>query len=265
MDSTKVVASRLALEWVLELNEALPGATCSYIFAGRDKDGQEVVLKVPEAHAEEKDSWPVSQSFSGHGGVSILRVDQESGSVLMPRLRPGTTLADTTLPDEERVEICASIILKLRKSPFVQTMSMERWLKELFEFEGDSLLREAQEIAKFLMQTTTDPILLHGDLHHYNILRDGEEWRVIDPKGIIGDRAFEVVSYMRNPWHGPHQPRVMAARLELFSKLLGDDLYRLWGWSFVQTLLCSLQSDGDPFDPLPMREAAEAIYAARPG
>jgi streptomycin 6-kinase len=265
MDNLRSLAARLAEEWGLTLTEELPGATCSLILAGHDANGREVVLKVPEAHAEEKDAWPTVRAFSNHGGVPLLRVDHESGSILMPRLYPGTTLADTDLTDLERVEICSSIILKLREAPPVETMSMERWLQELFMETSEPLVREAQVIAKFLLETTTDPVLLHGDLHHYNILSDGSDWCVIDPKGIIGDRAFEIVGYMRNPWHGPHRPEAMHARLKRFSELLDDDPYRLWAWSFVQTILCSIQPDTETFDHAPMREASEAIYAVLPG
>lgn len=265
MDDLWAIARSLAERWQLTLGDELAGASCSLVISASERRGREVVLKLPEIHAEEKDSWPVSRAFSQHGGVEVLEGDEESGAVLMPRLRPGTNLAETDLDDLERVEICASLILKLRQSPLVATMAMERWLKELFDFEGDDLVKEAQDIARFLLQTTTDPVLLHGDLHHYNILADGNGWRVIDPKGIIGDRAFEIVGYMRNPWFGPHRAEAMKARLMRFSELLEDDPYRLWAWSFVQTLLCSLQSDGDIFDPRPMREAAEAIYSVRPG
>lgn len=42
-----------------------------------------------------------------------------------------------------------------------------------------------------------DKMLLHGDLHHGNIL-SGETWHVIDPKGAIGYKSLEVGRYMNN-------------------------------------------------------------------
>jgi streptomycin 6-kinase len=171
---------------------------------------------------------------------------------------------DSDLSDMERVSVCASLILELRKSQLVKTITMERWFKELFEWSGDALVDEAKDITRFLIRTTQNPVLLHGDLHHYNILADGSGWKVIDPKGIVGDRSFEIVGYIRNPLEGPHNPEIMSARLSRFGELLGDDPYRLWGWAFAETLQSSLQ-DGPSNFVGSMREAAEAIYAVRPG
>ena len=47
-------------------------------------------------------------------------------------------------------------------------------------------------------------ILLHGDLHHGNILytdflRLKDTWVALDPKGVIGERAYEIAAFVRNP------------------------------------------------------------------
>ena len=36
-------------------------------------------------------------------------------------------------------------------------------------------------------RTTSEAVVLHGDLHHDNVLRDGDGWVVIDPHGYVGD------------------------------------------------------------------------------
>jgi len=40
--------------------------------------------------------------------------------------------------------------------------------------------------AKHLAKISALPVLLHGDLHQDNILSHGDDWLVIDPKGVIG-------------------------------------------------------------------------------
>ncbi len=41
---------------------------------------------------------------------------------------------------------------------------------------------------------------LHGDVHHENILDAGPRgWLAIDPKGLLGERAFEFANLFRNP------------------------------------------------------------------
>jgi len=39
---------------------------------------------------------------------------------------------------------------------------------------------------------------IHGDLHMYNVLDDGEEFRAIDPNGMIAPLVFECVRFIRN-------------------------------------------------------------------
>ena len=74
--------------------------------------------------------------------------------------------------------------------------------------------------------------MLHGDLHHWNILRASRQpWLAIDPKGIIGDPAFEVAAWMLNPvtdlGNWPNLKRVTARRLDQFNEILGIDRQRL--------------------------------------
>jgi hypothetical protein len=49
----------------------------------------------------------------------------------------------------------------------------------LFCFQG------AQSIV-LILASSPESVLLHGDLHYDNILKNGEGWLVIAPKGVIG-------------------------------------------------------------------------------
>ena len=42
-------------------------------------------------------------------------------------------------------------------------------------------------------------MVLHGDLHHDNVLRHGDGWVVIDPHGYVGDAAVEPATMLYNP------------------------------------------------------------------
>ncbi len=45
--------------------------------------------------------------------------------------------------------------------------------------------------------------VLHGDLHHNNVLLDATRgWLAIDPKGLFGERVYDVANLICNPW--PH-------------------------------------------------------------
>jgi streptomycin 6-kinase len=42
-------------------------------------------------------------------------------------------------------------------------------------------------------------VLVHGDYHHHNLLRHGDRWVVIDPKPLLSEPEFDVVTLLWNP------------------------------------------------------------------
>lgn len=46
---------------------------------------------------------------------------------------------------------------------------------------------------------TEEHRVLHGDVHHGNVLDFRGDWRVIDPKGLFGHRAFDYANIFCNP------------------------------------------------------------------
>lgn len=255
-------AKQLAEKWKLRLGERFKISLCAYVCEAFGHDGKEYVLKAPFDYAEERHCWATLEAFSGLGGVKILKHDVDTGSVLMPRLRLGTMLGESDLDDASATHICADLILKLRRAAKVDTMSLEQWFRELFDEPSSPMVDEARKVYWELADSMPPPVLLHGDLHHFNILRDGEEWVAIDPKGILGNPAFEVAAFMRNRVQDPPDAAGMAARLRIFADRLGDPPERLWGWAFAETALCEKQSSSDFFKPA-WHKASHAIWECR--
>jgi streptomycin 6-kinase len=62
------------------------------------------------------------------------------------------------------------------------------------------ILAEAHATARKLLATPRDITVLHGDIHHGNVLDAGARgWIAIDPKGLLGERSFDFVNILRNP------------------------------------------------------------------
>jgi len=97
--------------------------------------------------------------------------------------------------------------------------------------EADSKLAE--------LQSSVDTLaVLHGDLHHDNLLRSSREpWLAIDPKGRIGEPVCEFAGLIRNPID--QLGRVSELRLFLSRRVdqlvehTGHDRSRLVGWARV--------------------------------
>jgi streptomycin 6-kinase len=105
--------------------------------------------------------------------------------------------------------------------------------------------RTAERVLEELMADKPPPYLIHGDLHHDNVLEDEQRGLlVIDPWGLYGDRAAEIARAMHNPLDlvartadlGPMFDR----RLAIYSGVIGLDRERLTAWCYVGCVISAL-------------------------
>lgn len=107
--------------------------------------------------------------------------------------------------------------------------------KKRFENKIDSvpqwMLEKAKEIFTLYLKENKEQVLLHGDLHSDNILSSQRGWLTIDPKGIIGEREFELGAYLRNPYYdfpkGSDYKKFETNSILQFSEELGFDKERI--------------------------------------
>ena len=121
-------------------------------------------------------------------------------------------------------------------------------------------------MASDLIASQGETVLLHGDLHHDNILSAGREsWLVIDPKGVAGEREFEIGPMMYNPWNRvldrPDLKAVLSRRVDILVDELGFDRQKMAAWGFVEAMLSmawSYQSHSPGWDEI--MPVAEALF-----
>lgn len=103
------------------------------------------------------------------------------------------------------------------------------------------LLNDARRVYSTLAGAQKRPRLLHGDLHHSNILFDTERgWLAVDPKGVIGEVEYEVGAMLRNPLERPQsflEPSRVDRRLHRLAQRLTLDVRRALAWGFAQAVL----------------------------
>jgi streptomycin 6-kinase len=140
-----------------------------------------------------------------------------------------------------------------------------RWfdaLKPAAEVCG-GILRLSAATASKLLATPRDVMVLHGDIHHGNILDFGPRgWLAIDPKGLSGERSFDYANILCNP---DHETATMSGRLahriELIAKAAALERARLLQWILAWAGLSAvwLLDDGvSPESPLRVAELAAA-------
>ncbi|RYG34860.1 hypothetical protein EON81_14390 [bacterium] len=223
----------LARLWDVSLQRRLPGSTCSEVWAGT-REGEAVVVKLPRADAEEAKSLPTLRSFSRWGGVEVLASDEETGACLLPRL--GHTIDESDLGDDENTRIFAHVALALRQSEKVEAPSFEQFAADAFS-SNDEVLSEPLRLISRQVETAKELTLIHGDLHHFNLLWGDGCYVAIDPKGILTDLASEVVAWARNPRPERVTPEKTRRRLEIIADVWGESYGRLWSWAWAGNVI----------------------------
>lgn len=245
------------------LNTIVPFNNLSYNFVARAESNvynKRVVLKigVPSSHFTQEMS--ALQFYDGKGCVKLLAYDAEKAGMLLELIEPGITVR-SFFPerDDEAVRYACGIMKKLYV-PIIRNEThfptMEQWLSLFTTLEVPVELQphveRAQLFAQELKSTVQKQYLLHGDLHHDNILLSGPNSCIaIDPKGVIGEPAYDVGAFMCNPAELSAMPdltSIMARRLDRFSKLLSIERQRLVKAVYVRIVLSAcwtVQDNGD--------------------
>ena len=114
------------------------------------------------------------------------------------------------------------------------------------------MFQKAELLADKLLATQTKEVLLHGDLHHENVkLNSRGEYVCYDPKGFIGDPAYELGTTLKNPWKYPniaHDKEMFIKRAKYFSNELNLPFDRVIGFAYVHFCLSfgwALEDGGD--------------------
>jgi streptomycin 6-kinase len=116
--------------------------------------------------------------------------------------------------------------------------------------------------ARYLLETSHDECVLHGDIHHDNVLDFGDRgWLAIDPKGLHGERAFDYLNLFCNPWPTAKSPGLLRSRLRTISVAAHLDPARLLRWVVAYAGLSaawSIDDGGDPTNALEIARIAAA-------
>lgn len=248
------------------LTDVQPVPTLSYNFvAFANWDNNKVVLKMGVPNNEMLSEMGALKLFNGEGACRLLDYDEERYWMLLERLTPGVMLS-TLEDDEEATHIAAEVMQKIWRSgldipaahvsKFIKLSDWFDGLKKLRpRFNGGTgpfnkkiLQRVERSVADFLAENH-QPVLMHGDFHHFNILSSERGWLIIDPKGVMGPACYEVGPLLINPW-GDFLSRtnhrlMMKRRIDILHEHLGFERERIHEWGLAHAVLSAWWSMED--------------------
>ncbi|MFD1019824.1 aminoglycoside phosphotransferase family protein [Thalassobacillus hwangdonensis] len=245
--------------WGLEIHEPFH-LSVNYVAPAVKQDGTEVVLKLSVPSEEFLSELETLKAFNGEGVVPLLDYDIDRGIMLLARVKPGITLASAINDDEEGVRIAADAVRKLwrpvEEVPHIPNIdSREASFSAIVEKNADGLgpincetLQEGYNIFSDLVKTQKKTSLLHGDFHHFNLLKSENGWTVIDPKGLIGEREYDLIQFLLNELPQEQVAEVLERRIDLFVEALDLDRERLLLWGYAHAVLAtswSVTDDGE--------------------
>src|ERR1041384_3551069 len=242
--------------WALEFDGPFANLSYNLVMPARAAHGADVALKVGVPCRELLTEAAALEFFAGRGAVHLLAHDATRGVLLLERVTPGRSLHELQA-DAEATRTAARLMRRLwRVAPDAHTFpTLAVWFRSFQrlrqQFAGGTgpfpsdLIARAEHTFAELNASTERPVILHGDLHHMNILsseRDG--WLAIDPKGLCGDAGYEVGTFMLNQWPSdPNEtPHVLAQRLSIFADELQMSRARLKAWAFCHAVLSAVWS-----------------------
>lgn len=228
------------------------------------------MLKIPLT-SEEKTGSILLDWWDGKGAVRVLKSDDDA--ILMERIADNHSLRSISMngnDDESTRIICevAHLLHSDRNKPLPELVPLHIWFKDLFlsanKYGGFFL--KAAEIARLVLESQTDFTVLHGDLHHDNILYSSERgWLAIDPKGLLGEKTFDYVNILCNPTKemALSEGRLMK-QINIISKNTGIDVNHLLKWTIAWSALSTVWFLNDDIDanlPFGVLKIAIANYA----
>jgi streptomycin 6-kinase len=149
-----------------------------------------------------------------------------------------------------------------------ELVPLAEWFRDLWPAAErlGGILHVSASVARGLLADPREATVLHGDLHHGNVLDFGERgWLAIDPKGVIGERGYDFANLFNNPDRAiATQPGRLARQASLVAEAAGLDRQRLLRWIVAYSGLSAAWSIEDGLDPALALAVAE-IAAAEAG
>ncbi len=252
------VLASCARRWNLRVGPPFEPLSINYVAPALLPGGAPAVLKLSFMDAEFFSEAGALQLYAGRACVRLLEADLEQGALLLERVLPGAPLAgiDRLSDDDERVTAAAAAVMRRLWRPVPAGQhpfpSFQLWMEHMRERAPRCLQRAPGfppawiERALAVYAELNDPaatqVVLHGDLHHHNILSSEREgWLAIDPKGVTGPSVAEtgplLINALPPDLRQPETGRALARRTAQLAEALGVEPEVVRAWGMVRAVL----------------------------
>lgn len=237
IDSLPALADELLQRWSLVPDGPVMHGSVGIVLPVRPS----AVVKVAFPHPGNVHEPDAFAAWNGRGAVRIYRRDDSRFAMLLERADRGT-LADVADHDHavavlgqlsQRLAVAAPAGLpRLRDQ-------IDQWSSEILASGHPLPQRVLDAVIAGVRELDHPDTLVHGDLYDANVLAgDREPWLAIDPKGCVGDPAYDAFTVL-------HSPRLLFTTdhmrwLHLYCEAAGIDRERARRWTLLRAVRSAL-------------------------
>lgn len=219
-----------------------------------EKLNKNVILK--KVNSDITDEKNALEYFNDIGSVKLLDFNTKEKELLLEEIVPGTNLKKDFNTQEELLAI-VKVVKKLHfdrnNKDLKKFKSVNPWIENIKNYKPKNIkstdFNNAIKLASNLIKNQKDVYLLHGDLHHENILKNNNHWISIDPQGIVGELELEITTFLMNPvpelleQNKPEE--IILKRINYLAAELNLNKQKILDWLFVKTILCICWAEQD--------------------
>ncbi len=205
LEGIQATVDQVASDW--KLHGLVQGGELSYSWIGFCSSSfGEACLKLSVPNHESLAEIASLYAFGESGVTARLFLTQPRlSAVLEEQIVPGRSA--WSLSPDDRATIAGDLMRRLHAKPpapgeieFVPRVADQAdraFARARRDGVPEALLRAIELIEEVVEKSRSECRLIHGDLHHANMLL-GTEWRIIDPKGIAAPHWMEPARFILN-------------------------------------------------------------------
>lgn len=263
------IVQKCMTKWSLTDGSISDILSYNLIYFARSPLYGEVALKVGVPDKELVTEMTALSLYEGKNICKCYESDSALSAMLLERILPGGDLT-TVRNHSERINIAANLVARL---PI--TIEGEHGLPTFASWVSRAFQRARAEgrvgkkmllfidLAEELFSSINElhpHVLLHGDLNHWNILQDHDQWKAIDPKGAIGPRCLDSARFIQNELDfvtRASKPKRLDEMFAVFSQALGETKQTIARCFFIDTILSTCWSFEDNVLPETLKDRVD--------
>jgi streptomycin 6-kinase len=275
IDELPLLIRTIEEDWGITVGRAYRDSTEAFVAEAVCDDGRHAVLKliVPRDAAAVAHEATVLRLAAGEGCAWLLQADVPRGALLLEQL--GRSLYELHLPIRRRHEILVSAASRIwRPAPgagLPTGAAKAQWLadfvtrmwEELDHPCSERAVNYALECAGRRGDAHSDEtaVVVHGDVQQWNALEAGDEFKLVDPDGLLAEPEYDLGIVMReDPLDGD-----LHERAGWLADRTGLDETAIWEWGVIERVSTGLLGTRVGLQPVARQMLAAADRVAAEG